>query len=330
MKEAAFTKLPDLVAERLGGKTLIANDEFFAPKESLIKEGRGIFIPEKYTEQGKWMDGWETRRRRIPGNDWCVIKLAHAGKIVGFDIDTHHFLGNHPPHASVQGIFSPNGTPDPESGAWVELLEKSSLLPHSRNFFDCLIDFAVTHIRLSIFPDGGVARFRAYGIFEPGSGEGIIELSSCFEGGAAFLCSDMFFSHMNNLLVAGRSTFMGDGWETKRRRGPGYDWCVIRLGRCGVLERIEVDTNHFKGNFPDSCSIEISADEGPSPREAVAGEGWISRLRFQEILPQTKLRAHTQHFFEAELRASQRARWVRLNIYPDGGVSRFRVWGTPK
>src|SRR5436190_10575348 len=112
MSEPAFTKLTDLAAERLGGKVLACSDDFFAEKENLIKPGRGIFITDKYTDRGKWMDGWESRRKRIPGHDWAVIQLATAGKITGFDIDTNFFLGNHPPHASIEAVYLPGVSHD--------------------------------------------------------------------------------------------------------------------------------------------------------------------------------------------------------------------------
>src|SRR5580765_3706005 len=117
----SFTKMTDLAAERLGGKILSCSDDFFAEKENLLKPGRGIFIPDKYTDRGKWMDGWESRRKRIPGHDWCIIKLATSGKILGFDIDTNHFLGNHPPHASIEVCnIEPVANIDLEKLQWKE------------------------------------------------------------------------------------------------------------------------------------------------------------------------------------------------------------------
>ena len=164
---AAFTQLTDLAAERLGGKVVYANDEFFAAKENLIKPGRGIFIPGKYTERGKWMDGWESRRKRGPGHDWCVIRLAVPGRIHGFDIDTNHFLGNHPPFASVDALYAEQelSTADIQSGqlAWEPILEKSPLNPGSQHLFEVANEKVFTHVRLNIFPDGGIARLRVYG-----------------------------------------------------------------------------------------------------------------------------------------------------------------------
>ena len=318
--------LVDLAAERVGGKAILANDEFFAEKENLLKPGRGIFIADKYTDRGKWMDGWETRRRRTPGHDWCIVELGLRGIIKQVDIDTNHFLGNHPPFASLDAACLTNGFPaDPETLPWTAILEKSPLDPGSQNLFAIANEQTWTHLRLNIFPDGGVARLRVYGVVIPDwskvkPGE-LVDLAAVENGGVPLACSDMFFSSMNNLIMPGRSENMGDGWETKRRRGPGYDWIILKLGRPGTIQKIEVDTNHFKGNYPDTCSIEGCSVPGASTEELAAAE-------WKEILPMTKLEAHTRHFFEKELSRIDACSHLRLNIYPDGGVSRLRAWGT--
>jgi allantoicase len=324
--------LVDLASIRVGGIALLANDEFFAEKENLLKPGRGIFIPDKYTDRGKWMDGWETRRRRTPGHDWCVIQLGLRGIIKQVDIDTNHFLGNHPPFASLDALCLTNGFPSEASAvdalSWTPILAQSSLNPGSQNLFAVTNDQAWTHVRLNIIPDGGVARFRVYGIVVPDwsklkPGE-LVDLAAVENGGVPLACSDMFFSSMNNLIMPGRSENMGDGWETKRRRGPGYDWIIVKLGLPGTIQKIEVDTNHFKGNYPDTCSIEGCAAPGASTDELTA-----PGTRWSEILPMTKLKADTRHFFEKELSSINECSHLRLNIFPDGGVSRLRAWGMP-
>ncbi|HEX4640954.1 MAG TPA: allantoicase, partial [Chthoniobacterales bacterium] len=268
-KATAPPGLVDLAAERVGGKALFANDEFFAEKENLLKSGRGIFIADKYTDRGKWMDGWETRRRRTPGHDWCVVQLGLRGVIKQVDIDTNHFLGNHPPFASLDAVCLANGLPDEiESLAGTPILNKSPLNPGSQNLFAIASEQTWTHVRLNIFPDGGVARFRVYGIVVPDwsrvkPGE-LVDLAAVENGGVPLACSDMFFSSMNNLIMPGRSENMGDGWETRRRRGPGHDWIILKLGLPGTIRKIEVDTNHFKGNYPDMCSIEGCIAPGAS------------------------------------------------------------------
>ena len=270
---------------------LFANDEFFAPKENLIKPGRGIFIEDKYTENGKWMDGWETRRKRTEGHDYCILQLAFPGEVFGFDLDTNHFLGNHPPFASVElGNFAK----EPEdwlSAEWKEALSKSPLEPGSQNFYPCKLSEKATHLKLNIFPDGGVARFRAYGraLPEPLSKKQKVDLVAVQNGGLAISCSDMFFSNMNNLIMPGRSHNMGDGWETKRRRGPGHDWVILRLGQPGCISQIEVDTNYFKGNFPSHCSLEGCCFEGASLESPPDTQEW------EAIMPKVELSAHQQH-----------------------------------
>lgn len=327
--QPAFTKLTDLAAERLGGKTLVCSDDFFAEKENLIKHGRGIFIADKYTDRGKWMDGWESRRKRTPGHDWCIIQLATPGKIYGVDIDTNHFLGNHPPFASIDACYIAAGenATDIEKANWMEILPKSQAKPGTQNFYEIKSKEIFSHIRLNIYPDGGVARLKVYGEVCKdwniiGAAE-IVDLGAAINGAKAILCNDMFFSHMDNLIMPGRGINMGDGWETKRNRTPNNrDWVVVRLAHRGVIEKILIDTCHFKGNYPDSCLIEgcdISIrDENKLHTKDIK---WIT------ILPQTKLSADKEHLFEKEIASTYPVTHVRLSIFPDGGISRMRLWG---
>ncbi|MBX2989681.1 MAG: allantoicase [Bacteroidetes bacterium] len=327
---AAFSGFTDLASERLGGKALIASDEFFAEKENLLKPGRGIFIPDKYTDRGKWMDGWESRRKRTPGHDWCIVKLGFSGIIKGVDIDTNHFLGNNPAYASIEacsiiGDASNGPLPGPET-QWSVILPKSPLRPGTQNLFSVADQMVWTHVRLNIFPDGGVARLRIYGNVVPDwnslKQEGLIDLAYIGSGGKVVAASDMFFGNKENLIMPGRAVNMGDGWETKRRRGLGHDWAILQLGALGRIQRIEVDTGHFKGNYPDSCSIDALS----APGSTVDALSW-HQFQWKEILPQTGLHADTQHLFEKELKPVDRCTHVRLNVYPDGGVSRMRVLG---
>jgi len=326
--EPSFIKLTDLAAERLGGKVLACSDDFFAEKENLIKPGRGIFIADKYTDRGKWMDGWESRRKRTPGHDWAIIQLATSGKIHGVDIDTNHFLGNHPPHASIDASNTQSSeTINWENTHWKEILPKSPLQPGSQNFYEIADKNIYTHLRLNIYPDGGVARLKVYGeVFKDWNATSqneVIDLAAAVNGAKSILCNDMFFSHMDNLIMPGRGVNMGDGWETKRNRTPGNkDWVIVRLAHTGVIEKILIDTCHFKGNFPDSCFIEgcniSKKDEEKLPSSAAAWES---------ILPQSKLQADHEHYFEKEIVTKEPFSHVRLTILPDGGVSRLRLWG---
>jgi allantoicase len=327
-----FTELIDLAAEKLGGAVLFANDEFFAPKESLLKASAPIFIEGKYTDLGKWMDGWESRRRRTPGYDWCIIRLGLPGVVRGVVVDTSHFKGNYPEQCSLDGC-SIDGLPDIEqltsdSVNWSDLLPQSQLRGDSQNPFPVSSNERVTHIRFRIYPDGGVARLRIYGEVAPDwarlkrSG-GEIDLAAVEHGGLVLSCSDMFFGHRHNLIMPGRATNMSDGWETKRRRGPGHDWVIIRLGRPGQIRRLEVDTSYFKGNFPESCSLEACSAVG-LPEEDLNSHN----VSWRSVLPRTKLQAHTRHFFEQEILEGDTVSHIRFNIFPDGGVSRLRVYGT--
>jgi allantoicase len=324
-----FTELIDLAAERLGGTVLFANDDFFAPKENLLKASKPVFIEDKYTDRGKWMDGWETRRRRTPGHDWCMIRLGLPGTLRGFLVDTSFFRGNYPDHCSIEACAAPHkATPQQlESSAtrWAEVLPKSALKGDGRNFFAVEHPERVTHLRFHIYPDGGVARLRAYGDVVPDwetlRTAGEIDLVAVENGGLVISSSDMFFGSRNNLILPGRGTHMGDGWETKRRRGPGHDWCILRLGAPGMIRRIEVDTAHFKGNYPESCQLEACHAPGLKEEQLPGSLGWA------ELLPRTKLQPDHQHFFQAEVRNAGRVSHVRFSIFPDGGVSRLRLFG---
>jgi allantoicase len=325
-----FLHLVDLASERLGGRVLWANDEFFAEKENLLKPAKPIFIEEKYTDRGKWMDGWETRRRRTPGHDSCLIRLGLPGIVRGVVVDTSFFRGNFPAHCSLEGSSaapdaSPEQLADPAT-RWLEILPKSELLGDTQNPFPVENPIRFTHLRFNIFPDGGVARLRVHGEVVPDWPEIFsraeeMDLIAVEHGGRVLACSDMFFSHPLNLLMPGRGARMDDGWETKRRRGPGHDWVLLALGVPGTVRRIEVDTAHFKGNFPESCSLLVcSAPMGSPPPEDCT---------WQELLPRTKLEADRQHIFEQEVRSAGPITHVRFNIFPDGGVSRLRLVGAP-
>lgn len=332
---SGFTDLIDLAAERTGGRALLASDEFFAEKENLLKPGRGVFIEGKYTERGKWMDGWESRRKRTPGNDWCIIRLGLPGVVRGVTVDTNHFKGNAPEAVSIEACEAgpiATGESLAEQAEWRELLPKTHIEPHFENQIAVQDTRRCTHLRLNIFPDGGVARFRAFGEVIPdwksiiARGEPI-DLAAVEHGGQPMGCSDSFFSEPRNLIMPGRSECMGDGWETKRRRGPGYDWVVIRLGRRGSIDRVLLDTNHFKGNYPDTCTIDVC--DAPSATEALLRPDAASGPAWRELFPRTKLNAHEERTFERELMDKDPATHLRLNIHPDGGVSRLRVFGRP-
>ena len=315
-----FSALADLASSRIGGRAIATNDDFFAPKSNLVKPGPAIFIPGKYTSRGKWMDGWESRRRRTPGYDWCIVQLGVRGIVRGVDVDTSFFTGNFPTHCSIDAVNTVGPLPRKlytiAEAPWTVLLAKAALQGDGHNYFVIADEVPWTHLRLNIFPDGGVARLRVYGdavvdwktLARAGRA---VDLAAIGNGGLVVEASDMHYGSPNNMLMPGRAINMGDGWETKRRRGPGHDWSIVRLGAPGVVTKVEIDTNHFKGNYPDSASI----------------EGLRASGDWAELLPQARLRPHHRHFFSRELRSIGTVSRVRLNIYPDGGVSRFRVYG---
>ena len=314
-----FKEWVQLEQPRLGTRVVFANDDFFAAKERLIHTPDPVFIEDKYDENGKWMDGWESRRKRTPGYDHCIVRLGIAGVIRGFDIDTSFFTGNYPPQASIDACNSDAEVP---AEGWVELVKKIDLGADTHHYIPLENPGVWTHLRLNIYPDGGVARLRIYGEakpdFEDVSGE--IDLFAVHNGGRAIACSDEHFGSMHNLNLEGRGVNMGDGWETARRRGPGNDWVILKLGHQGVVERVEVDTAHFKGNYPDRVSIE-GARFGVNEDVGVSSEKW------QTLLAETPLSMDKQHFFESELSKLDVITHARLSIYPDGGISRLRLFG---
>jgi allantoicase len=328
---ASFTDLLDLASERLGGAVIYANDDFFAEKENLLKPKPAVFLEHEYTDRGKWMDGWESRRKRGPGHDFCLVRLGAPGIIRGVVVDTAFFRGNYPDHCSIEACCARPDAAAEEllspSTKWEEILDKSPLAGDSKNLFAVTSVHHYTHLRFNIFPDGGVARLRVHGDVVPDirrlGSKGVaheIDLAAAENGARVLACSDMFFGNRHNLTMPGRAANMGDGWETKRRRGEGHDWSLIELTGEGTLSRIEVDTNHFKGNYPDTAMIE-------GCRLAPGVDASADDVKWREIVARTKLQAHTRHHFEDELRDRGPFTHVRLNIYPDGGVSRLRIFG---
>jgi allantoicase len=330
--EEAGEPLADLAARRLGGMVLAASDEFFAPKERLLEPAPAVYEAGRYTDRGKWMDGWETRRLREPGNDWALVRLGLPGVVRTLVVDTSHFRGNQPAACSVDGLATdPGASPAQllEDGTgWIELLPRMPLEADREHRFGVRAPLRVTHVRLQIYPDGGVARLRVLGEPLPdlrrlaGTG-GRLDLAAAANGAEAVACSDMAFASSRNLLLPGDAVDMGDGWETRRRRGPGHDWTVVRLAAEGFIERVEVATTHYKGNYPDRCSVEACADPAAGlgdPGEHPEGGWWT-------VVPPSRLGPHRQHVFGAPDGAGRPATHVRLAIHPDGGVSRLRVFG---
>jgi allantoicase len=302
----------DLISEAAGGRVVDFNDEFFAPAANLIRVEAPVWREGEYTDRGKWMDGWETRRRREPGHDWCILALGIPGQIERVTIDTSHFTGNYPEQFSLWacGVGADDRLGEDE---WSELLPKTALQGDSVAVFDVQAPRRVTHVRLNIHPDGGVARLRLEGRPIPSMDrvcpEGLTDLVSSIVGGEALEASDRHYSDPANLLRPTESAGMWDGWETRRRRGPGHDWVRFRLGLPGVVERCVLDTTHFKGNAPGWVSLELSDD----------GDGWV------EVIDRAPVYADSVN--DLALDAPSRASYARLSIHPDGGAARFRLLG---
>lgn len=313
----------NLADPRLGAEAIGCSDDFFAPMERLLQPQAAIFVPGKYDANGKWMDGWESRRKRVAGHDWCVVRLARPGRIAGVDIDTSFFTGNYPPAASLDGC--PEGADPALAESWETLLPATPLQGNQHHLIAISSTACYSHLRLNILPDGGVARLRVYGrpAGAPIAGEdGLIDLVAALNGGYPVAWNDAHFGVAANLLLPGRGVDMGDGWETRRRREPGFDWCIIALGQPGTIRSIEVDTAHFKGNFPDRCSLQAAYAPGLSDQALIAqAQFWPS------LLPETKLQADHIHTFLDDIAALGTVTHIRLNLHPDGGVSRLRLWG---
>ena len=316
----------NMASPRLGARVVYSTDDFFAPKERLIDPEEPVFIPGKYDDNGKWMDGWESRRKRTPGHDHCIVKLGQAGVIHGVDIDTRHFTGNYPPAASLEACVSSDDIPGDEAD-WTELVPRTDLAGDSQHLLAVDSPIPWTHLRLHIFPDGGVARLRVYGrIFKDWSAADAsetIDLLALENGGRPIYANNEHFGIVANLMAPGKGINMGDGWETRRRREPGNDWAVVELGHAGAIEEVLVDTAYFKGNYPAFVSLQAANIKSGNDDTLASESG-----EWTELLSKQPLTADAEHTF-APTGAIGTITHVRMNIFPDGGVSRLRLFGKP-
>jgi allantoicase len=306
-----FTRLPDLASRRLGGSVVSANDELFAERENLIKPEAPAYSTYTFGHKGQVYDGWETRRRREPGHDHAIVRLGAAGVVRGVVVDTAFFKGNYPPEVSVEGT-GVEGYPSPDELAeaeWVELVARSPAKGDAQNPFPVQAPQRCTHVRLSIYPDGGVARLRVHGDAVPDPRflvAGALDLAALVNGGVVTGCSNMFYSSPTNLISPGEARVMGEGWETARRRDDGNDWVELALAGPGVVRLAELDTSHFVGNAPGWASLR-GMDDGT------------------ELLARTRLQPDTRHLFR--LPTAPEVTGVRLDVFPDGGLARVRLYG---
>ncbi len=315
--------LINLAQPRLGASVVYATDDFFAAKERLILPSEPVFIADKYDDNGKWMDGWESRRRRMAGHDHCLVRLGQRGIIDHIDLDTRPFTGNHPPEASIDGCVSDQDIP---AGEWQNIVPRSPLKPDSHNIVKVTSPDSWTHLRLNIFPDGGIARLRVYGSIDRDwsgyDGSEVIDLAALEYGARPLYANDEHFGQLENIIAPGRGLNMGDGWETRRRREAGHDWGIIRLAHRGIIGEILIDTTFFKGNYPDRCSLQAADIKDPDASLPLDQSG-----DWDILLPEQKLHPDRQHIFGAEVNDIGPVTHVRLNIIPDGGISRMRLPG---
>jgi allantoicase len=309
-----WTRLPDLAGRALGGAVVCANDEFFAAKENLVSPEPPAARTE-FGHRGKEYDGWETRRRRSPGHDWAIVRLGAPGVVAGVVVDTSFFTGNYPPRVSVEGAAvegHPSAT-EVDKADWQPLVPLSEVAGGAVNAFPVAADRRVTHVRLSIHPDGGVARLRVHGTVLPDPrplDAGAFDLAALENGGRVTGVSDEYFGRPQQLIAPGLTRSMGEGWETRRRREPGNDWVELALACEGVVTLAELDTAYFLGNAPASASITGFGDDGE-----------------RVLLPRTRLQPDTRHRFVLD--GAPAIERVRLDVFPDGGMARLRLWGRP-
>lgn len=326
MDKNKLKRLVNLADARLGAKAIFVTDDWFADVNRMLSPTAPVWKEGVFDDAGKWMDGWESRRKRFEGYDYAVVRLGAPGSIDVIELSTTFFTGNYPPSASVDVCYSPDQDPT-ENTEWTALLEAVELQGDSEHFFEISDERPWTHARLNIFPDGGIARFRTYGkphidwsqIDKTES----IDLVAALNGGVALACNDEHFGTMGNLNNPGRGVNMGDGWETARRRVPGNDWVILALGCPGNVEKIEIDTAHFKGNFPDSCDLQAAYVKGGSADQIAT-----QSLYWRTLMPNQKLAADSIQTFDVDPDFGT-VTHVKLNIHPDGGVSRIRVHGKP-
>ena len=325
MKKFINGKMTNLADPRIGSKVVFKTDDFFASAKRIINNQTPVFKEGVFDNHGKWMDGWETRRRRTKGFDYLIIKLGKPGKIRSIDIDTAYFSGNQPTQASLEDCFSKKNNPNNKSN-WIQILNKKKIGPNKNHNFKIKNQSIFTHVKLNIYPDGGVARLRIFGeiILEKFNFKNkVINLTSMVNGASIVGCNNEHFGKSENILAPGRGKNMGDGWETRRSRGKNYDWLIVKCGHAGKIKKIEIDTHHFKGNYPDSCSIQATYISKKMPNSAIVQKS----QKWDLILNRAKLKANKKHIFKNKIMSKNKINFIKINIFPDGGISRIRTFG---
>ena len=324
MKKFINSKIINLADPRIGSKIIFKTDDFFAAAHRILSIDAPVFKDGIFDNHGKWMDGWETRRRRSKGFDYLILKLGKPGKIINVDIDTTHFNGNQPSYASIEGCFSK--TKPNKKTKWISLLNKKKLGPTKNHSFKSQNKSVFNYIKLNIFPDGGVARLRLYGKVEMGKNiynNKNMNLSSVLNGASIVGCNNEHFGRAENVIAPGRGKNMGDGWETRRSRGKNFDWLIIKFGKPGLIKKLEIDTHHFKGNYPDTCSIQTANITKKLSNKLIVNNS----KNWKYILNKSKLSANKKHTFKKFLIKRNKENYLKINICPDGGISRIRAFG---
>jgi allantoicase len=313
----------DLASRWLGASVMSASDESFGEKENLLTPTPAAFEPGHYGNRGEIVDGWETRRRREGGHDWAIIRLGAAGIITSVDVDTSFFTGNYPQSVSVEACGC-EGYPSPAelaaaSAPWETIVPQSALTGDSHNVFEVTDRRRFTHVRLSALPDGGIARLRVHGEVVPdprGLEHLTIDLASQEYGGAVVASSDDFYTSAATMNRPDRARTMGEGWETQRRRDAGHDFAIFRLAFAGRLRRVIIDTAHFKYNASAAVALlGCATDQAPD----ADSPDWLP------LLDQARLQPDTRHIYD--LAETDPITFVRLDAFPDGGMSRVRLIG---
>ena len=270
------------------------------------------------------MDGWESRRKRISGHDYLIIKLGRSGTINTIDVDTSHFNGNQPSMISLEGCYS--NSKNFKKFKWKSLVSKKKVKKDNHHIFNVSSKSVFNHIKLNIFPDGGVARLRVYGSISKEinkSKNKIINLTSLLNGASIIACNNEHFGKAENILAPGKSKNMGDGWETRRRRSKGHDWLILNSIKGKKINKIEISTHHFKGNFPSHCSLQAAF----IPNKKSASSIVKSSNNWRFLLSKVSLYANKTHYFKNKLMKNNKINYIKINIFPDGGISRFKIFG---
>jgi len=324
-KKIIFTNgLIDLAQPRLGSKVIFKTDDFFASAKRIIDPLPPVFKDGLFDRNGKWMDGWESRRKRTAGHDYLIIKLGKPGTISKVDVDTSHFNGNQPSMISLEACYSKSNSI--KNFKWKPLVNKKNTKANCHHLFNTISKSIITHVKFNIFPDGGVARLRLYGSISKKNsnfGKKIINLASLLNGASIIACNNEHFGKAENILAPGKAKNMGDGWETRRRRDKGFDWLILNSIKGNKIDRIEISTHHFKGNFPSHCSLQATFIPNKRSSSLIVKNSNM----WKHLLNKVELSPNKTHIFRNILMKNNKINYIKINIFPDGGISRFKIFG---